>query len=41
MALGDRRCERKGRRPKLEPPQVTKLGHLVLETPDFNRSVRW
>lgn len=28
-------------RPKLEPPQVTKLGHLVLETPDFNRSVRW
>jgi hypothetical protein len=28
-------------RPKLEPPQVTKLGHLVLETPNFNRSVRW
>ena len=22
-------------RPKLEPPQVTKLGHLVLETPNF------
>ena len=28
-------------RPALEPPQVTKLGHLVLETPDFKRSVRW
>src|SRR5271165_4379429 len=28
-------------RPALEPPQVTKLGHLVLETPDFNGSVRW
>ena len=28
-------------RPALEPPQVTKLGHLVLETPDFDRSVRW
>ena len=28
-------------RPALEPPQVTKLGHLVLETPDFNTSVRW
>jgi len=28
-------------RPKLEPPQVTKLGHLVLETPDFDTSVRW
>jgi hypothetical protein len=28
-------------RPALEPPQVTKLGHLVLETPDFNASVRW
>lgn len=28
-------------RPKFEPPQVTKLGHLVLETPDFDRSVRW
>ena len=28
-------------RPSLEPPQVTKLGHLVLETPDFDRSVRW
>lgn len=28
-------------RPKLEPPQVTKLGHLVLETPDFDISVRW
>ena len=32
-------------RPALEPPQVTKLGHLVLETPDFNSSVnssvRW
>lgn len=28
-------------RPRTEPPQVTKLGHLVLETPDFDRSVRW
>ena len=28
-------------RPKLEPPQVTKLGHLVLEAVDFDRSVRW
>ena len=28
-------------RPALEPPQVTKLGHLVLETPDFEKSVRW
>ena len=28
-------------RPALEPPQVTKLGHLVLETPDFDMSVRW
>jgi catechol 2,3-dioxygenase-like lactoylglutathione lyase family enzyme len=28
-------------RPALAPPQVTKLGHLVLETPDFDRSVRW
>ena len=28
-------------RPALEPPQVTKLGHLVLETPDFDKSVRW
>ena len=28
-------------RPPLEPPQVTKLGHLVLETPDFDRSARW
>jgi hypothetical protein len=28
-------------RPALEPPQVTKLGHLVLETPSFNSSVRW
>ncbi len=28
-------------RPRLEPPEVTKLGHLVLETPDFDRSVRW
>jgi len=28
-------------RPKLEPPQVTKLGHVVLETPDFDRSARW
>jgi catechol 2,3-dioxygenase-like lactoylglutathione lyase family enzyme len=28
-------------RPKLEPPQVNKLGHLVLETPDFDKSVRW
>ena len=28
-------------RPKLEPPQVNKLGHLVLETPDFDKSARW
>jgi catechol 2,3-dioxygenase-like lactoylglutathione lyase family enzyme len=28
-------------RPALEPPQVTKLGHLVIETPDFDRSARW
>lgn len=28
-------------RPTLEPPQVTKLGHLVLEAPDFDKSVRW
>ena len=28
-------------RPIYEPPQVTKLGHLVLETPDFDASVRW
>jgi catechol 2,3-dioxygenase-like lactoylglutathione lyase family enzyme len=28
-------------RPKLEPPQVVKLGHLVLETPDFDVSCRW
>ena len=28
-------------RPKLEPPQVTKLGHLVLEAVDFDRSMRW
>lgn len=28
-------------RPALEPPQVTKLGHLVLETPDFDASARW
>jgi len=28
-------------RPTLEPPQVTKLGHLVLEAPDFNKSARW
>jgi hypothetical protein len=28
-------------RPALEPPQVTKLGHLVLEAPDFDVSVRW
>ena len=28
-------------RPALEPPQVTKLGHLVLETPNFDKSVRW
>jgi len=27
-------------RPALAPPQVTKLGHLVLETPDFDRSAR-
>jgi Glyoxalase/Bleomycin resistance protein/Dioxygenase superfamily len=28
-------------RPALAPPQVTKLGHLVLETLDFDRSARW
>ncbi|MDP3895537.1 MAG: VOC family protein, partial [Mesorhizobium sp.] len=28
-------------RPALAPPQVTKLGHLVLETPDFDISARW
>ena len=28
-------------RPALEPPQVTKLGHLVIETPDFEKSARW
>lgn len=28
-------------RPDLVPPQVTKLGHLVLETPDFDVSGRW
>lgn len=28
-------------RPRTEPPEVTKLGHLVLETPDFDRSARW
>ena len=28
-------------RPALEPPQVTKLGHLVLESPDFEKSARW
>jgi Glyoxalase/Bleomycin resistance protein/Dioxygenase superfamily len=28
-------------RPTLAPPQVTKLGHLVLETLDFDRSARW
>ena len=28
-------------RPALEPPQVAKLGHLVLETPDFDKSARW
>jgi hypothetical protein len=28
-------------RPTLEPPQVTKLGHLVLEVPDFDLSARW
>ena len=28
-------------RPALEPPQVTKLGHLVIETPDFDKSARW
>src|SRR5271169_652934 len=27
--------------PKLEPPQVTKLGYLVLEAVDFATSVRW
>jgi catechol 2,3-dioxygenase-like lactoylglutathione lyase family enzyme len=26
---------------KLEPPQVTKLGHVVLETPDFDKTARW
>jgi hypothetical protein len=28
-------------RPALAPPQVTKLGHLVLETLDFDGSARW
>ena len=28
-------------RPALEPPQVTKLGHMVIETPDFDVSARW
>ena len=28
-------------RPALEPPQVTKLGHLVIETRDFDKSARW
>lgn len=28
-------------RPVREPPQVTKLGHLVLATPDFDASARW
>ena len=28
-------------RPNLEPPQVTKLGHLVLEAADFEKSARW
>ena len=28
-------------RPTLEPPQVTKLGHLVLEAPNFDKSARW
>lgn len=28
-------------RPALEPPQVTKLGHLVIETPEFDKSARW
>ena len=28
-------------RPALEPPQVTKLGHLVLEAPNFDTTVRW
>ena len=28
-------------RPALEAPQVTKLGHLVLEAPDFDKSARW
>ena len=28
-------------RPALEPPQVTKLGHLVLEAIDFDASARW
>ena len=28
-------------RPKLEPPQVTKLGHLVLEAVSFDTSARW
>jgi hypothetical protein len=28
-------------RPALEPPQVTKLGHLVIEAPNFENSARW
>ena len=28
-------------RPALEPPQVTKLGHMVIETPDFDVTARW
>jgi catechol 2,3-dioxygenase-like lactoylglutathione lyase family enzyme len=28
-------------RPPREPPQVTKLGHLVIETSDFDKSARW
>lgn len=28
-------------RPVCEPPQVTKLGHVVLATPDFDISARW
>ena len=28
-------------RPKLEPPQVTKLGHMVLEVVNFDTSARW
>ena len=28
-------------RPKLEPPEVTKLGHLVLEAVGFDTSARW